>query len=319
MTKKFKQLFTMLLAVAILVTGFPAMEAKAAGKTVTIATATQGTTEYSSGMVTVSAGWGASNGLMWTPTSGNPANAPYVIKVEEGYTITKIVATIGGLQCESGITAINATPGDVAYTLAVDNTITITDIDADEVTLTPEGSGQSVILWLKEFKVTYTGGNDNSTGSCSAPAPKKEAPAEPPTPAEELRAAEEEALPLAIVETDKNQVAKDDTGIVPDKAYNLSAYVTTKGFVSALNKIAKANAEAKSVSIYTGKAFTFNKGIVEAINKGGKEVVYYFKHAGHIYSVTVPANVDAAKVLEVNGHAGPLYVGKVLGTTSLVK
>lgn len=152
-----------------------------------------------------------------------------------------------------------------------------------------------------------------------APAPKKEAPAEPPTPEEELRAAEEEALPLAIVETDKNQVAKDDTGIVPDKAYNLSAYVTTKGFVSALNKIVKANAEAKSVSIYTGKAFTFNKGIVEAINKGGKEVVYYFKHAGHIYSVTVPANVDAAKVLEANGHAGPLYVGKVLGTTSLVK
>lgn len=79
------------------------------------------------------------------------------------------------------------------------------------------------------------------------------------------------------------------------------------------------NPEAKSVSIFTGKAFTFNKNIVEAINKGGKEVVYYFKHAGHLYSVTVPANVDATKVLEKGGHAGPLYVGKVLGTTRLVK
>lgn len=148
---------------------------------------------------------------------------------------------------------------------------------------------------------------------------KEEKPAEPPTPAEELRAAEEVALPLAIVEIDKTQVVKEDVGIVPDQSYNLSAYVTTKGFVSALNKIAKANSEENSVSIYTGKPFTFNKGIVEAINKGEKEVVYYFKHAGHLYSVTVPADVDAAKVLEENGHAGPLYVGQQLGTTKLVK
>lgn len=168
-------------------------------------------------------------------------------------------------------------------------------------------------------------GKSMNTGSgsnqpCPTPSEsKKEAPAEPPTPAEELRAAEEEALPLAIVEKDKTQVTKEEVGIVPDKAYNLSAYVTTKGFVSALNKITKANAEAKSVSIFTGKPFTFNKGIVEAINKGGKDVVYFFNYKEHLYSVTVPANVDPTSILEKGGHAGPLYVGKVLGTTRLVK
>lgn len=317
MTKKFKQLFTILLAVAILVTAFPAMEAKAAKNTVTIPTNTEtgDNLEYKSEKITIGAGCGDDDGLLWIASSTHPGKAPFVITADEGCTITKIVATIGYVQNASSITAINATSGDVTYTtLQEDTTITITNINANKVTITPAGNNASI--QLRVFEVTYI---NNSTESCSSPAPKKEAPAEPPTPAEELRAAEEEALPLAIVETDKNQVAKDDTGIVPDKAYNLSAYVTTKGFVSALNKIAKANPEAKSVSIYTGKAFTFNKGIVEAINKGGKEVVYYFKHAGHIYSVTVPANVDAAKVLEANGHAGPLYVGKVLGTTSLVK
>lgn len=149
-----------------------------------------------------------------------------------------------------------------------------------------------------------------------APAP---APAEPPTPDEELRAAEEEALPLVMIETDKSKTTNEEISIVPDKTYNLSAYVTTRGFVSALDKIAKANPKAKKVTIFTSKPFTFNKNIVESINKGGKDVEYYFKHEGDIYSVDIPANVDSSKVLEKNGHAGPLYVGQQLSTTKLRK
>lgn len=149
-----------------------------------------------------------------------------------------------------------------------------------------------------------------------APAP---APAEPPTPDEELRAAEEEALPLVMIETDKSKTINEEMSIVPDKTYNLSAYVTTRGFVSALDKIAKANPKAKKVTIFTSKPFTFNKNIVESINKGGKDVEYYFKHEGDIYSVDIPANVDSSKVLEKNGHAGPLYVGQQLSTTKLRK
>lgn len=136
---------------------------------------------------------------------------------------------------------------------------------------------------------------------------------------EAVRAAEEMFLPLNVVEQDKTGVNRDHFGIVPDKAYNLTAYVTIQGFVSAINKIEKANPKANTVSIYTGKPFTFNKRIVETIQKGGKTIIYYFYHKGHLYSVTVPATVDASKVLEKAGFAGPLYVGKQLGTTKLVK
>ena len=58
--------------------------------------------------------------------------------------------------------------------------------------------------------------------------------------------------------------------------------------------------------------------LLKAICDGKKDVVYYFMYKGHLYSVTIPTNVSIEKVLEKNGFAGPLYVGKQLGTTRLI-
>lgn len=129
----------------------------------------------------------------------------------------------------------------------------------------------------------------------------------------------EELLDIQMVKTDKTQVEAAVDAFVPDKSYNMSAYKTARGFIAGLNKIAKNNRGAKSVSIYTGNPICFNKGIINALTKNKIDVVYYFMHKGHLYSVTIPAGTDLNRVLERNGFAGPLYVGKILGTSRLIK
>ena len=105
---------------------------------------------------------------------------------------------------------------------------------------------------------------------------------------------------------------------VPSRAYNMSAYKTVKGFVTGINKISK-NAVKGTVSIYTDKPICFSKYILESIKKNNITLVYYFMHEGHLYRITIPAGADITKLLESNGFAGPLYVGKQLGTSTLIK
>lgn len=159
----------------------------------------------------------------------------------------------------------------------------------------------------------------SSCGTSSCETTKVEKYEEPVIPLTEIRAAEEEAMVVNVITANKEQLANDDASVIPGVAYNMSAFTTTKGFIAGLNKVVKANEKETSVVIYTKKPFAFNQSLLKAINDGKKDFVYYFTHAGHVYSVTIPAGTDASTILEKNGFAGPLYVGKVLGTTTLVK
>lgn len=128
-------------------------------------------------------------------------------------------------------------------------------------------------------------------------------------------------MAVSPVTIDTTQYGKGEESVVPGTSYNLSKFITTKGIVKGIKTaVAAANNNKKDVAeIYTGKPFCFNKEIIKAIQEGNKTVVYYFQYKGHVYSVTIPATVDASKVLEKAGFAGPLYVGQQLGTTKLVK
>ena len=199
----------------------------------------------------------------------------------------------------------------------------------------------------KEYMFSYTDGHVVKSETCihitdidpnqapptPAPTPsssnnnepaKSEEPAKPEEPAKseiEEREALEEGMSVEPVTVDMTQFSKADSAVVPGTTYNLSNFTTTKGIVKGINAavVASNKSGSKTVTIYSGNPLCFNETIIKAIQNGKKDVVYYFTYNGHLYSVTVPASVDASKVLEKAGVAGPLYVGKQLGTTRLIK
>lgn len=156
-----------------------------------------------------------------------------------------------------------------------------------------------------------------------SPSPKSE-PTKSSEPAKtdiEVREALEETMPVSPVSVDTTQFNKTDAAIIPGGTYNLSNFITIKGIVKGINTAVAASNKSGSnaVTIYSGRPFAFNGEILKAIQAGKKDVTYFFNHDGHLYSVTIPATVDATKVLEKTGFAGPLYVGQQLGTTVLIK
>ncbi|MGN0377618.1 MAG: hypothetical protein ACI4ED_08285 [Suilimivivens sp.] len=113
----------------------------------------------------------------------------------------------------------------------------------------------------------------------------------------------------------------DKTGLelMPKQTYNLSSFVTAKGFMTSIDKIAKSRQGETSISIYTEQPICFTREILKSMTKNNIDFVYYFKHEGHLYSVTVPAEVDLETIFKNNKYAGPLYLGYVLGTSKLIK
>ena len=196
------------------------------------------------------------------------------------------------------------------------------------------------------------GGSSGGGGSCEpeapAPAPsvskepspspspvveekKAEAPAAEPAPsepAEETPVVDETKLPVELVAKDTTAVTAAISSVVPGATtYNLSQFKTTKGFALGIDKAVKAEQKknfvaavpTSQVEIFTGKPQTFGKDCISVLKNSNVAVVYSFMHKGHLYRVTIPAGTDITNLLDKHGFAGPLYIGKALGTTVLVK
>lgn len=134
---------------------------------------------------------------------------------------------------------------------------------------------------------------------------------------------EEVIKDVSQVTVDKTALAAQTEQLIPGTTFNFSAVRTTKGLITSIEKASqkslKANSKAKTVSIYTSNPFCFNRNILDTMRKTNQTFSYYFMYKNHLYSVTVPAGTDPGKVLEKNGCAGPLYIGRMLGTTRLIK
>lgn len=136
---------------------------------------------------------------------------------------------------------------------------------------------------------------------------------------EESSQVNEENISVNPVVIDKSFVSQGDEPVIPGSAYNFSNIKTMKGFATQVTKIAAKNTAAKSIEVYSSKPMCFNRELLTSINGTGKSFVYYFTHKGHLYSVTVPAGADPSAILNKGQLEGPLYIGKVLGTTRLIK
>lgn len=149
------------------------------------------------------------------------------------------------------------------------------------------------------------------------PTPQPEqpkAPEEEPTP----QFSEENYVP-DVVQNDKAQFGKESEGSVPSGAYNFSAYVSPSGFAKGVEKIADKKDAKGNITVYSGKPLTINKELLNTLTAKNMSMTYFFNYGGHLYSVTIPAGVNPALVLDANGHGGPLYVGWLLGTSRLIK
>lgn len=122
-------------------------------------------------------------------------------------------------------------------------------------------------------------------------------------------------------------------GRIPEAArrlgasYNLSSITTVKGFAATVKKIAEAvNAQnagkrgagkVTSVTIYSDTPMNFTDDILQTIEDSGIDFIFIFMYEGEMYKVTIPG---AAKI-DFDGHIceGPLFIGKLLGTTEVIK
>jgi len=180
--------------------------------------------------------------------------------------------------------------------------------------------GESIGLCTSQSPSTPSGGTDqgsSSSGSGSSSTKTESIPVDVIAEREAL----ENTMPISPVTIDTTQFKQADAAIVPGTAYNLSNFTTTSGIVRGINAAVEGanKTGANEATIYSGNPLCFNNAIIKAINDGKKDIVYYFTYNGHVYSVTVPATVDAKKVLDKAPFAGPFYVGQQLGTTRLIK
>lgn len=114
-------------------------------------------------------------------------------------------------------------------------------------------------------------------------------------------------------------VDKTDVDSMPKQTYNLSSFVTAKGFMTSIDKIAKLRQGETSISIYTKQPICYTEEILKSMAKNNIDFVYYFRHKGHLYCVTIPAEADLEIIFKNNKYVGPLYIGYVLGTSKLIK
>lgn len=160
----------------------------------------------------------------------------------------------------------------------------------------------------------YTKSYSNSS-STEEPKPTAEQIAEEVAKAVEAKEAEEVALSVSAFETPAPAAVASS---LPVGTYNLSNVTTTKGFVSAVSKIAKSS-PASIVTVYSAKPIAFNNDSLTAVSNTGKAFTYVFNYKGVTYSVTIPAGANVKGLLGNGKFAGPLYLGSLFGTTTVVK
>lgn len=106
--------------------------------------------------------------------------------------------------------------------------------------------------------------------------------------------------------------------------YNLSGITSIKGFATAISKICEAvsmqnagNRKVTSVTIYSDRPMNYTAEILKTIEASGIDFIFVFMHNGKMYKVTIPSGA----VIDFSGHVceGPLYLGRILGTTEEIR
>ena len=135
--------------------------------------------------------------------------------------------------------------------------------------------------------------------------------------------ANEEAMPVTSFISDEAVAKIPEAAKSTGASYNLSVITSSQGFTAAINKISEvvkaqnatnnAGGRITSTTIYSEKPMLFTADVLNAISASDIDFVFVFMHNGKMYKVTIPRGAK----IDFTGHAceGPLYFGKILGTT----
>ncbi len=167
------------------------------------------------------------------------------------------------------------------------------------------------VVWAKD---------SSSQDDPTPPSGQKEGePEQKSEPEQEVPKVDETQYTPVVVAIDKTEYKSENDEVVPNSTYNFSNYVTARGATAGINKIVEKKPGDKDIAIYSGKPITIDREFLENIHEKNINLTYFFMHEGHLYSVTVTSDVDATEVLANAPYEGPLYVGKMLGTTRLIR
>lgn len=222
---------------------------------------------------------------------------------------------------------------------------TVKDYTRDEITVyvTVGGTTYAIPYYvLVDGSIDMPAGDDEITVSVgsinkvvkikvkSEPAPVEAPKKEEPQKVEPVEENDPD-IKLEVVSIDKTEVGAVENAEVPGSAFNISSSISNRNLANALkdvviNNNTKINAATgttkaapRTLEFYSGKPMAFNNAILRSLANSKVDVVYYFKYDGHLYSITIPAGTNPDLILGNEPFAGPLYVGKVLCTTRLIK
>ena len=121
----------------------------------TIATATNEQVTYTGEHFTITGQWADPDGLWITGSNGNTGDSPNTVTIssKNGEYITRIEAVIGFV-VGWGNTKLASTPGDATGTYAQGQTITISSVNATEVTLSSPNANSNMIE-IKSWTIYY--------------------------------------------------------------------------------------------------------------------------------------------------------------------
>lgn len=225
---------------------------------------------------------------------------------------------------------------------ATDKTITWLSSDEDiatvsDGTVTAVGIGEAIITAKSNNDETKTaqctvtvtepsptpGPSPSPTpGPSTSPTPGPNptpAPTKPASNTEQQEETVEESFEPVVVSNNNIGVNNGISGNMPSNTYNFSGCITPNAAIKGINKIVEKNPAQKNISIYSDKPITLNKEFLDNIRNKNITLTYYFMHQGHFYSITITSNVNSSLIFVNSNYEGPLYVGKVLETSRLIK
>ncbi len=132
---------------------------------------------------------------------------------------------------------------------------------------------------------------------------------------------QQEAEPTdEVINNGDADTIKEDVGDSSISVHNVSLAITPGVFTTVVKNIDKKTPATELIYLYSAWPIAMNKNMLQGLANCKNDVVYYFWHKGHLYSITIPAKTDASKIVSSNWkYEVPLYIGQKLGTSKLIK
>ncbi len=257
------------------------------------------------------------------------------LQPDKGYEYDGSVMLYNDTEYTIKVRAASNTPPNVEIYIYSEEHPDASIAPGEEVQVRPAASYFTVTVnevYNKPARKPSSEGNSSNVAPAPVKSPEQLAQERMEQAIAEYEAAEQQESRMDVANLASNDaIPASDGAALAGTTYNFSSFKTSKGIASGITQIAKsANAKMSAatalgnaaapapVAIYSVNPITFDKNIVAAIASSPVDIEYFFKFNGHLIKITIPKGTDLSAFLDADGFAGPLHIGKMLGTGQIL-